>query len=105
MYSPRAKSHLLITCQCKKNITKENQQEIAFLKEQDPIPTSMLVMNNIKEWLKMSKVTIATVERERLSIPEKMERKADQQVLRAKLEARFLVINKMILKVFLASKT
>jgi len=105
MYSPRAKSHLLITCQCKKNITKENQQEIALLKgmEPDPIPTSMLVMNNIKEWLKMSKVTIATVERERLSIPEKMERKVDQQVLRAKLEARFLVINQMILRVLSAS--
>ena len=51
----------------------------------------------------MSKVTIATVERERLSIPEKMERKVDQQVLRAKLEARFLVINQMILRVLSAS--
>jgi hypothetical protein len=49
----------------------------------------MLVMINIKNWLVMFKATIATVEKERLFILEKMDKKrADQVVSRNFLEAK-----------------
>jgi len=54
----------------------------------DPIQTSMQVMSNIKSWLKMFKVTIAIVEKEKLFILEKMDKKwADQLVSRNYLKA------------------
>ena len=109
MSLPRVKFHQLIIWIYKKSITKENQLEIAFLEEiqePDPIQTWMQVMNNIKRWPKMCKVTIAIVEREKQFILEKMDKKwADQLVLRVSLEAKLGRIKvKMIRKVFLASR-
>jgi hypothetical protein len=58
----------------------------------------MQVMSNIKSWLKMFKVTIAIVEKEKLFILEKMDKKwADQLVSRNYLEAK--LVHKMTQKV------
>lgn len=67
----------------------------------------MLVMNNSRRWLPIFRVTIATAERERQFTPGKMGKKlVDQQVLRVNLEARLgRIQERMILKVFLASRT
>lgn len=55
-------------------------------------------MSNIKSWLKMFKVTIAIVEKEKLFILEKMDKKwADQLVSRNYLEAK--LVHKMTQKV------
>ena len=73
MSSPKDKFLQSITWPWRNNTTKKNQPEKALSEEQEQDLTLMwmLVMNNIKSWLKMSKVTIVIVERERLFIQEK----------------------------------
>jgi len=82
---------------------KENQPETQFLKEPDLIPTSTQVTNSTKSWLKTSKATIATVAREKPSIPTRNQ--VDQLVLKVNLEAKLGHIKeKMILRVSLVSR-